>query len=584
MSSDPTHPATLLRSGRWSDALASATRWVERSPTDAEAFESLALVNSHGGRHAAALEAARRAMQLAPGTATATVRCTESLRALGQLPAAVAAGDRAIALAPHDPMTWSGAGNARLQAGRAGDAVGLLTVAAALAPDNPVLTFNRANAVVASGDLHGAVEGWRRASALAPAFPQPHARLSDAFARMGRRNAAAHRARLRCALTPFARGADIALAKAIGIAAGRETYLRLMRRAVDHAPPATYALAALARYALTDDPGMVDRTDRDRVVHRLNLLRPDTLTFLEREEAAYASGNAALAWGRREEAYETLLAAKAMTHGRLGPGYDPEEMERQNEAVRRFFTRDVLRRHRLSTGPTRGPIFIVGLPKTGATMVYHHLCRVTGWPGLGEYSGLHAALEGVAWQVDRSGSSAPTMVDWGPEKIAELRSLYVAAHPAPVPDPWPAVWIDKQLGNFEHLGLAAILFPGLKVIDVVRDPADTCLSCLRSSFDDPLPAQYTATPAAFGRFSRLYRATMDHWRRVLPDDAVLGVPYEDLVARNADRRESAWDAVHRHVGSRDLRAPSGLRGDPVGLAGTIPALVEALGANGPRGR
>jgi hypothetical protein len=87
--------------------------------------------------------------------------------------------------------------------------------------------------------------------------------------------------------------------------------------------------------------------------------------------------------------------------------------------------------------------------------------------------------------------------------------------------------IDKFPGNFQHLGLIRLALPNAKIIHVRRDPMDTCFSCYSKLFLNGLNHAYDL--GELGRYYRLYDSLMAHWRRVLPEVAMLEVQYETLV-------------------------------------------------------
>jgi hypothetical protein len=82
--------------------------------------------------------------------------------------------------------------------------------------------------------------------------------------------------------------------------------------------------------------------------------------------------------------------------------------------------------------------------------------------------------------------------------------------------------------NFFYLGLAHLMLPEARIIQVRRDPLDTCVSCFSKLFAGEQPYAYDL--AELGGYYRAYEALMEHWRRVLPEGVVLEVQYEELVA------------------------------------------------------
>ncbi len=87
--------------------------------------------------------------------------------------------------------------------------------------------------------------------------------------------------------------------------------------------------------------------------------------------------------------------------------------------------------------------------------------------------------------------------------------------------------IDKEPENFRYLAIIAAALPEAVILNIEREPADTCLSCYMQDFTAPL--SYANGLADLGHYYRLYNALMDHWRSVLPARRLLEVSYEAWV-------------------------------------------------------
>ena len=90
-----------------------------------------------------------------------------------------------------------------------------------------------------------------------------------------------------------------------------------------------------------------------------------------------------------------------------------------------------------------------------------------------------------------------------------------------------ARFTDKGLSNYLYAGMIALALPNARIIHARRDPIDTCLSCFTTLFDDQ--QDFTYDLGELGRFYRAYERLMEHWRQVLPEDAMLDVQYEQVV-------------------------------------------------------
>ena len=170
------------------------------------------------------------------------------------------------------------------------------------------------------------------------------------------------------------------------------------------------------------------------------------------------------------------------------------------------------------------PVFIVGMPRSGSSLVEQILASHPQVHGAGELLQLRALFEAY---VPGAPSAAAPGADY---RIAEavLAKLRRSSTRARI--------IDKDLANFQHLGLIHRIFPRARIIHCRRNPLDTCFSAYTKLFVGNLRFAYDL--GELGRYYRDYHALMTHWRRVLPNRAFLEIDYETLVAepQNETRR------------------------------------------------
>jgi tetratricopeptide (TPR) repeat protein len=154
------------------------------------------------------------------------------------------------------------------------------------------------------------------------------------------------------------------------------------------------------------------------------------------------------------------------------------------------------------------PVFIVGMPRCGSTLIEHILASHPQIHGAGELVQLRALFEAA---------------EPGPRPIAEvaLEKLRRRA-------PRAARIIDKDLCNFLHLGLIHRVFPHARIVHCRRDPLDTCFSAYTKLFAGDFG--FTYEQRELGTYYRRYHALMAHWRSLLPGPVFMEIDYEALVS------------------------------------------------------
>jgi len=161
------------------------------------------------------------------------------------------------------------------------------------------------------------------------------------------------------------------------------------------------------------------------------------------------------------------------------------------------------------------PVFIVGMPRSGSSLVEQILASHPAVHGAGEQLQLRGLFEAAATEADPAPERQTKIAT---QVTARLR--HAAPHALRV--------IDKDLANFRHLGIIHRLMPRARIIHCRRDPLDTCFSAYTKLFLGEL--NFTYELAELGRFYRAYHALMAHWRASLPGAVFIDVDYEELVA------------------------------------------------------
>ena len=246
--------------------------------------------------------------------------------------------------------------------------------------------------------------------------------------------------------------------------------------------------------------------------------------------------------GHYDDAFEAFAAGNRIKHAQLNGEIEtaerslfappirairPAEAERghaaQVAAMKAIFTPGFIAQHEGGGHHLETPIFIVGMPRSGSTLLEQILSSHAKVQGLGETYGL---VETVRRRFPVN-LSAPNP----PGHFRNLAEDYLAAMHA---RGWTSAprFVDKMLYNYFYIGVIHLMFPRARILNSVRDPVETCLANYRILFQTGHETTYDL--AEIGRQYVRYRQMMEHWSSVLPG-RVIDVEHEALVADPAAR-------------------------------------------------
>jgi len=224
----------------------------------------------------------------------------------------------------------------------------------------------------------------------------------------------------------------------------------------------------------------------------------------------FPNGTQALAGLDFDRAFKHLLAGNA-AH-RLRVAYDEAATLGRFERIEASYTAALLRDRAGRGAASPVPVFIIGMPRSGTSLVEQILAS-------------HPAVHGAGEIEDFERAAGPALM---PEAgaAADLASIG-ESYLARLPRVAAARITNKLPWNFLHAGLIHLALPQARLIHIRRDPVDTCLSCFSHLFAANLPYSYDL--GELGRYWRGYDRLMAHWRRVLPATALLEIDYEELI-------------------------------------------------------
>jgi hypothetical protein len=197
------------------------------------------------------------------------------------------------------------------------------------------------------------------------------------------------------------------------------------------------------------------------------------------------------------------------------------------ERTAAIFTTELMRRQAGQGDASPVPVFIVGMPRSGSTLIEQILASHSKVFGAGEIADFNAAATSLVKAAGHLPAPFPEFVaEMTAEQFRRVGGHYVEAVRARAPSAERIT--DKTLGNFLFVGMIHLALPNARIIHARRDPIDSCVSCFSKLFAGAMSFSYDL--AELGRYYRAYDVLMAHWRHVLPAGVMLEVQYEDLVA------------------------------------------------------
>ncbi len=527
--------ALYVQRGKIESGLALLAAAVAALPEDPEARNNLGMALQAAGRHAEAAAEYEKALKLRPGYAVAFNNLGNALDALGRRAEAIDRYREALTVEPRYPAACNNLGAALMKDNRPEEALTEFRRALTLRPDFAEARLNLGGALNLLKRHEEAATAFRQALGRQPDRPEAHLGLGKALQGLDcHREAIEHfcaAVRLRPALGEAHAALGLALQE-LGEAreAGDcfEAALGLEPRRPSH----YFNLANLGRIA----------SDDGRIAAMLALAEDASLTVEEQSLLHFALGKALADAGEEARGFEHLIRGNALYRDRLTLNEaDRVEFLRRVQDV---FTPDLISRGRKTPDAGPAPVFIVGMPRSGSTLIEQILAAHPLVFAAGEVEAFRDAERGVG-RGPRFPDNIPGITDADLAHIARsyLDRLSVLSRrglaDAGTPRRRVGRIIDKMPANFRYAGLIRMALPQARIIHTVRDPVDTCLSCFAIPFERQ---PFSFHLGELGRYYRAYADLMDHWRAVLPADAILDVHYEALVNdfENEARRIVAW--------------------------------------------
>lgn len=507
--------ARHMRAQQWAEA---AARWraiLRLVPNRAEAWDGLGSAAYHQADHAMAEAAFRRAVALQPENANFRDHLGIALRALRQPKEAVEQYEAALMLAPENAGTLNNLGNALADADELDRAVEMLRRAVTLCPEEASFRLNLVRALTRGKRGPEALEHIEQVRA---ALPEPRIEVDYGHVLMqcDRHEEAIAVYRRAAAAGIRDHGMFHNLGTALQYFGRSEEAAEAYREALEIQPgfmPSRRQLTGTRKYDARD--GEVEDIEK--------LLKASDLAAAQRAELHMGLAKICDDLGDYAKALFHLQAGNQHIRGTID--YNADDNTDFIDAVIETFDSDFFAARRGFGLDSDVPVFVIGMPRSGTTLVEQILASHRDAFGAGELKKLYDLFVGLRQTLTP---------DLGLPRIARLIDRAVAAdlakqYLAYLTDfaPQARRVVDKMPFNFRMLGLISLLFPNARIIHCRRDPRDVGLSCYFARFHDELSFAFNLVE--IGRYYGDYARLMTHWQKVI-NNPIIEVQYEKLVA------------------------------------------------------
>jgi tetratricopeptide (TPR) repeat protein len=469
---------------------------VRREPELVEAQQNLANVLAEQGEFEEAVHWYQEVLCRRPDLAEIHYNLGWIRASQGRLPEAIASYQQAVRCKPDYAEAYNNMGVALLNSGLAEEACACYRQALRYAPESAELHNNLGNALKEQAQVEEAVPCYERALRLRPQYAHACNNLGDAHLDLGD---------IDRAFSYYKEG------------------LRLK-------PEYAQALYNLSRLVVQGyEPAADGLAGRMEALLAAGRQTPSDTSLLH-----FGLGDLLHRQGRTDEAfahYRDANAVRLRMERKAGTAFDPANHARRIERWIAFFDKEFFAQARNLGLDTEVPVFILGMPRSGTSLVEQILASHPAVHGAGELSEIGRLVLSLSRLPGPQGASAPGSGPY-PECLAELSTEGARALAAPYlqglrqRSSTAARITDKMPENYLHLGLIALLWPRARIIHCRRHPLDVCLSCYFQNFKQ---LNFTLDLRDLGLYHRGYERLLAHWRALLPL-RVCEVVYEELVA------------------------------------------------------
>lgn len=423
-----------------------------------------------------------------------------------------------ITRAPLHGFAWKALGTIQRRQGRKGEALTALKKAVELMPEDAEVHNNLGNALRDQYLLSEAEACYRRALLLQPTFVEAHYNLGYVFKEQKRIDDAELQYRRALELNPDYAPAHNNLGNLLKEQGCLDEARASLEAAIAIQPNLMEShcnLSSLKTYRESDPHPDLLEGFKSKIV---------SMPMEARIRYWFVLGKMREDLGRYDESFEAYKEGNQLQHALL-PLNEPAE-DAVLERMMAVFSKEFFEQRDRPSGNGKAPIFIVGMPRSGTSLLEQILASYPGIYGAGELSHINEII--MAAMPNGAFEQFPDAVpDLAADDFERLGQQYSDRVAQLAPDAMHIT--DKMPANYYFVGMIYLMFPNAKIIHAMRDPMDSCFSCYSRLFTmKNLPFSYDL--GAVGRNYVRYIRLMQHWHAVLPPGSILHLRYEGMVS------------------------------------------------------
>ena len=511
----------LIAQGKGDEAIECYQRVIELTPNDPAAHRDLAMAYKSLGQKKEAERSLDESFEIDPASKDLVI-AMEHHRA-GEFGKAENICREVLRSEPKNVNATRLMGSIAKDFGKPRLAARMFRNAVKLAPDFFGARMDLARVLMELDELDECHEIMQQTIKLQPDLPQPHALLGNLFTKQGKFEESVDAFKVALEKQPNHGPSLAGMGHALKTIGRQEESIDTYRDCITKFPEfgeAYWALANLKTFRFSDE----------EVATMEKSVEDEKLPDETRVNFNYSLGKSYEDQGHHDRAFQCYARGNALR--RPNEEYDPVQTEMVHDQIIETITAEFLEQNKGNGDSDDAPIFIVGLPRSGSTLIEQILASHSQVDGTHELPELPRIIKTINDQR-LGGVGYPMALQHYGMELAALGSQYIETTARYRKG--AAYFTDKMPNNFAGIGLIAAILPNAKIVNARRHPLDSCMGCFKQLFYKG--QSFTYDLVELGEYYLEYERLMAHWHAILPGK-VLDIQYEDMVAdqENQTRR------------------------------------------------